>query len=68
MPTVSSLVVDMSVEELRSFNQVPAVIRLEVSDCETHEKFKFKFFHKKGKKVICQNSPEGKVGIFLDIG
>ena len=30
--TVSSLVVVMSVEELRSFNQVPANIRLEVAD------------------------------------
>ena len=31
MPTVSSLVPSMSVEELRSFSQVPANIRLEVA-------------------------------------
>ena len=30
-PTVSSLVVAMFVEDLRSFRQVPAAIRLEVS-------------------------------------
>ena len=32
MPTISSLVVAMSVEELRSFNQVPTNIILEVID------------------------------------
>ena len=32
MPTVSSLVDVMSVEELRSLSQVPANIRLEVAD------------------------------------
>ena len=31
-PTVSSLVAAMSIEELRSFNQVPTDIRLEVAD------------------------------------
>ena len=31
-PIVSSLVAAMSVEELRSFNQVPVVIRMEVLD------------------------------------
>ena len=31
-PTVSSLVAAMSVEDLRSFRQVPATIRLEMSD------------------------------------
>ena len=31
-PTVSSLVATMSLEELRFFNQVPVIIRLEVSD------------------------------------
>ena len=30
-PTVSSLVVAMSVDELRSFKKIPATIRLEVS-------------------------------------
>ena len=35
MPTVSSLVVAMSIEELRSFRQVPAAIRLEVLDGTT---------------------------------
>ena len=34
-PTVSSLVAAMSVEDLRSFRQVPAAIRLEVSDNTT---------------------------------
>ena len=32
MPTVSSLVAAMSVEDLRSFKQVPATIKSEVSD------------------------------------
>ena len=32
MPTTSSLVAAMSVEELRSFSQVPAGIKLEVAD------------------------------------
>ena len=32
MPTISSLVTAMSVEEFRSFNQVPADIRLEVAN------------------------------------
>ena len=32
MPTVSSLVVVMSVEDLRSFKQVPSAIRLEMSN------------------------------------
>ena len=32
MPTVSSVVVAMSVEELRLYNQVPVEINLEVSD------------------------------------
>ena len=35
MPSVSSLVAAMSVEELRSFSQVPTFIRLEVSDNTT---------------------------------
>ena len=34
-PTVSSLVATMSVEDLRSFRQVPPAIRLEVSDGTT---------------------------------
>ena len=32
MPTVSSLVVAMPVEDLRSFRQVPTAMRFEVSD------------------------------------
>ena len=32
MPTASSLVAAMSVEDLRSFSQIPATIRLEMSD------------------------------------
>ena len=35
MPTVSNLVAVMSVEELRSFSQVPTDIRLEVEECPT---------------------------------
>ena len=35
MPTVSSLVVAMSIEELRSFSQVPTIIKLEVSNDTT---------------------------------
>ena len=35
MPTASSLVVAMSVEDLRSFGQVPTAIRLEMSDSAT---------------------------------
>ena len=35
MPTVSSLVAAMSVEDLRSFRKVHAVIRLEVLDDTT---------------------------------
>ena len=35
MPTVRSLVVAMSVEDLRSFRQVPSAIRLEVLDGTT---------------------------------
>ena len=31
-PTMSSLVATMSIEDLRSFKQVPIAIRLEVSD------------------------------------
>ena len=31
-PIISSLVSAMSIEELRSFSQVPVIIRLEVSD------------------------------------
>ena len=34
-PTVSNLVVAMSIEELRSFSQVPSNIRLEVADGPT---------------------------------
>ena len=35
MPTISSLVATMSVEELRSFSQVPTDIRLEVANGPT---------------------------------
>ena len=35
MPIVSSLVADMSIDELRSFSQLPANIRLRVADDPT---------------------------------
>ena len=35
MPTINSLIVAMSVEDLRSFKQVPAAIRLEASNGTT---------------------------------
>ena len=49
MPTASSLVVAMSVEELRSFSQILVDISLELSHCETPKNSNFL---KKGKIVI----------------